>query len=149
MARTVADAATLLGALTGIDPRDDATNGSRGKSAPDYTAFLKVDALRGARVGVVRKYFGFSEALDKLMGDAIDAIKQAGATVIDPVEIATISQLGALEIIVLLFELKADLNRYLAERAIKDGPRTLADVIKFNDANCRMREVSSGWSRSR
>ena len=135
MARTVADAATLLGALTGIDPRDDATNGSRGKSAPDYTAFLKVDALRGARVGVVRKYFGFSEALDKLMGDAIDAIKQAGATVIDPVEIATISQLGASEIIVLLFELKADLNRYLAERGLKDGPRTLADLIKFNDVN--------------
>src|SRR2546421_10758327 len=135
MARTVADAAALLSALAGIDPRDAATNGSRGKSISDYTAFLKSDALRGARVGIVRKYFGFSEPVDKLMADAIDAIKHAGATVIDPVEIATISQLGASEIIVLLFELKADLNRYLAERAIKDGPRTLADVIKFNDAN--------------
>jgi amidase len=135
MARTVADAAALLGPLTGIDPRDPATNDSRGKSVADYTTFLRADALRGARVGVVRKYFGFSEPLDKLMADAIDAIKQAGATVIDPVEIETSSQLGAAEIVVLLFELKAGLNRYLAERALKNGPRTLADIIKFNEAN--------------
>jgi amidase len=69
------------------------------------------------------------------MADAIDAIKHAGATVIDPAAIPTSSQLGAGEIIVLLFELKDGLNRYLAERAVKDGPRTLADVIKFNEAN--------------
>lgn len=135
MARTVADAAALLSALTGIDPRDSATNGSREKTAPDYTPFLKSDALRGARVGVARNYFGFSESVDKLMTGAIDAIKQAGAIVIDPADIATASQLGPAEIIVLLFELKAGLNRYLAERAMKDGPRTLADVIKFNEAN--------------
>jgi amidase len=135
MARTVADAAALLGALTGIDPRDSATNGSRGKAVPDYTAFLKASALRGARVGVVRSYFGFSEPVDKLMAGAIDAIKQAGAILIDPADIATGSQLGPAEIIVLLFELKAGLNRYLGERAMKDGPRTLAEVIKFNEAN--------------
>jgi amidase len=135
MARTVADAAALLGALAGIDPRDAATNDSRGKNVPDYTAFLKADALRGARVGVVRRYFGNSEPLDKLMASAIDALKHAGATVVDPVDVATIPQLGAAEIIVLLFELKANLNRYLGERALKDGPRTLADVIKFNEAN--------------
>lgn len=135
MARTVADAAVLLGALTGIDPRDAVTSGSRGKSVSDYTAFLKADALRGARVGVVRRYFGNYEPLDKLTADAIDAIKHAGATVIDPVDIPTIPQLGTAEMIVLLFELKADLNRYLTERAMKDGPQTLADVIKFNEAN--------------
>jgi amidase len=135
MARTVADAAALLSALTGIDPRDGATNASRGKSAPDYTTFLKADALRGARIGVARNYFGYSEAVDKLMADAIEAIKLAGAIVIDPADIATSSQLGPGEIVVLLFELKAGLNRYLAERALKDGPRTLADVIKFNEAN--------------
>ncbi|MEY2574114.1 MAG: amidase [Verrucomicrobiota bacterium] len=135
MARTVADAAALLGALTGIDPRDPATNSSRGKAAPDYTAFLKTDALRGARIGVARNYFGFSEPVDKLMADAIDAIKRAGATLIDPADIASSSQLGPAENMVLLFELKADLNRYLAERAMKDGPRALADVIKFNEAN--------------
>jgi amidase len=135
MARTVADAAALLSALIGMDPRDAVTNDSRGKTVPDYTAFLKADALRGARVGVVRRYFGSNEPLDKLMAAAIDAITHGGATVIDPVDITTIPQLGAAEIIVLLFELKADLNRYLAERVLKDGPRTLADVIKFNEAN--------------
>jgi amidase len=135
MARTVADAAALLGALTGIDPRDAATNASREKAVSDYTAFLNANALRGARIGVARNYFGFSEPVDKLMTDAIAAIKQAGAIVIDPADIATSSQLGPGEKLVLLFELKAGLNRYLAERAMKDGPRTLADVIKFNEAN--------------
>lgn len=135
MARTVADAAALLSALTGIDPRDPATNGSAGKSAPDYTAFLKADALRGARIGVARNYFGVSEAADKVAMSAIDAMKQAGAIVIDPAEVEMASQLGPAENIVLLFELKAGLNRYLGERAMKDGPRSLADVIKFNEAN--------------
>jgi amidase len=147
MARTVADAAALLGALTGIDPRDAATNVSRGKSVTDYTAFLKADALRGARIGVARNYFGVNESVDKGVMAAIDAIKQAGATVIDPVEIKTASQLGPGEIIVLLFELKADLNRYLAERSMKEGPRTLADVIKFNEANRATELVYFGQDR--
>lgn len=135
MARTVADAAALLGVLTGIDPRDAATNGSRGKAVPDYSTFLKADALRGARLGVARKYFGQNDGVDKAMANAIDVIKQAGAIVIDPADVPTGAELGPAEIIVLLFELKAGLNNYLAERAIKDGPRTLADVIKFNEAN--------------
>src|SRR5256714_12660462 len=71
MARTVADAAALLSAMTGIDPRDAATNGSRGKAAPDYTAFLKADSLRGARIGVARKSFGRNNRVDKLAGGAI------------------------------------------------------------------------------
>jgi len=135
MARTVADAALLLSALTGIDPRDSATNGSRGKAAADYTTFLDPNALRGARIGVARKYFGLNDRSDKLMADAIEVIRKAGATVVDPADIETSSQLGAGEVLVLLFELKAGLNSYLAERAMKDGPRTLADVIKFNEAN--------------
>lgn len=69
------------------------------------------------------------------MANTIDAIKQGGAVVIDPVDIPTSSQLGPGEKVVLLFELKAGLNRYLAERAMKDGPRSLAAVIKFNEAN--------------
>ncbi|MEY2507202.1 MAG: amidase [Verrucomicrobiota bacterium] len=141
MARTVADAAALLSALTGIDARDGATNASRGKAVPDYTAVLDANALRGGRIGVARNYFGFSEPVDKLMAEAIDAMKRAGAIMIDPADIATSAQLGPGEKIVLLFELKADLNRYLAERAMKDGPRTLADVIKFNEAK-RATEMS-------
>ena len=133
MARTVVDAAALLSALIGSDPRDSATDASRGKSVSDYTTLLKADALRGARVGVVRDYFGASEPVDKLVEDAIDAIKHAGAIVLDPVKIPTIRQLGDAEKIVLLFELKANLNRYLAERAMNEGPRSLTDVIKFNE----------------
>ena len=135
MARTVADAAALLTALTGIDPRDPATISSRRDAAPDYTAFLKPDALRGARIGVARKFFGVNERLDKAITNAIEAIKHAGATVIEPVDVPTGSELAAAEILVLLFELKAGLNSYLAERALKEGPRTLADLIKFNEAN--------------
>ncbi|HZE14051.1 MAG TPA: amidase [Chthoniobacterales bacterium] len=135
MARTVADAAVLLSALTGMDPRDAATNGSRGTAAADYTAFLDANALRGARIGVARKYFGQNDRSDKLMADAIEVIKKAGATVVDPADIETASKIGPAEILVMLFELKAGLNSYLAERAMKDGPRTLADVIKFNEAN--------------
>ncbi|HEX4639960.1 MAG TPA: amidase family protein, partial [Chthoniobacterales bacterium] len=125
----------LLSVLTGIDPRDLATSASRGKAVPDYTVFLKADALRGARIGVARRFFGNNERLDKAITDAISVIKQAGATVIDPADVPTGSELGPAEVLVLLFELKAGMNRYLAERAIKDGPRTLADVIKFNEAN--------------
>jgi amidase len=140
MARTVTDAATLLGALTGVDPRDAATNESRGKAMADYTGALKPDALRGARIGVARKYFGFSDRVDKLMADAIDAMKRAGATIVDPADIVTGSQLDAAENLVLLFEFKADLNKYLAERGTREGARTLAELIKFNDAN-REREM--------
>jgi amidase len=104
MARTVVDAAVLLGALIGIDPRDAVTNGSRGKAVADYTTFLNPNALRGARIGVARNYFGYSESVDKAMADAIEAIKQAGATVMDPADIPTASQLGPAEKLVLLFE---------------------------------------------
>jgi len=135
MARTVADAAALLSALTGIDPRDPATKGSRGKAVPDYTVFLDANALRGARIGVARQYFGLNDGVDKLMENAIEVIKKAGATLIDPANVDTNTQLGPGEIVVLLFELKAGLNKYLAERAMKEGPRTLTDVIKFNDTN--------------
>ncbi|HEY2140121.1 MAG TPA: amidase [Chthoniobacterales bacterium] len=135
MARTVADAAALLCALAGIDARDAVTQSSHGNAVSDYAALLNPNALRGARLGVARNYFGFSERVDKLMADAIDAMKQAGAIMIDPADIATSSQLGPAEMLVLLFELKDGLNRYLAERAMKDGPRTLADIIKFNEAN--------------
>jgi amidase len=140
MARTVADAAALLSALTGFDARDGATADSRGKAQADYTRFLDANALKGARVGVARKYFGFNDRVDKLMADAIDALKRAGATVVDPADIPTGSQLDAAELQVLLFEFKANLNKYLAGRGTKPGARTLAELIKFNDEN-RAREM--------
>jgi amidase len=140
MARTVSDAATLLGVLAGADARDAATSESRGKAQADYTRYLTATSLRGARIGVARKYFGFSDRVDKLMKDAIDLMKREGAIIVDPADIPTGSQLDAAENTVLLFEFKADLNKYLQERGTREGARTLAELIKFNEDN-RAREM--------
>ena len=134
MARTVADAATLLGALTGVDSRDDATAASAGQSRTDYTTFLDANGLKGARLGVCRSHFmGYSPATDALMQTAIDALKRAGAVIVDPADIATAGQTDDSEFAVLLYEFKADLNRYLADWAPGGGPKTLEDLIAFNE----------------
>jgi amidase len=135
MCRTVRDATIVLGALTGIDAEDAATSASRERSYTDYTQFLKADGLRGARIGVVRKRFGFHEAVDKVMETALDAIKKEGAILVDPAEVDTWGKFGDTEFAVLLYELKADLNAYLA-RLGPDAPvKTLKDIIDFNDRN--------------
>jgi amidase len=139
MARTVADAVMLLNALAGIDPRDRATQTSSGKSHADYTRFLDAGGLRGARIGVARKFFGFSERVDKLMSEAIDALKGAGATVIDPADLPSHGKYDDSEFEVLLYEFKADLNKYLAERGA-GVPRSLKELIEFNERN-RAREM--------
>jgi len=139
MARTVADAATLLGALAGIDARDRATQGSRGKSHPDYTRFLDPAGLRGARIGVARKFFGFNDRVDKLMSDAIDALKGAGAILVDPADLPSHGKYDDSEFEVLLYEFKTDINKYLAERG-GGVPRSLKELIEFNERN-REREM--------
>jgi len=140
MTRTVRDATILLGALTGIDPRDPATAASEGKSHTDYTRFLDADGLRGMRLGVLRKLFGFSEKVDKVLDAALDAMTRAGAVLVDPVEFPSKERVDESEIEVLLFELKADLNAYLAGLGAKAPVKTLADVIEFNEKN-RDREM--------
>ncbi len=135
MCRTVRDAAILLGALTGVDADDRATAASAGKSFSDYTPFLDAGGLRGARIGVVRKYFGFNDAVDRVMESALDAMKQEGAILIDPAEIATFGKGGNLEFTIFLYELKADLKAYLA-RLGPDAPvKSLQEVIEFNEKN--------------
>jgi amidase len=133
MARNVRDAAVLLTALAGVDPRDSATAASAGKAAPDYTRFLDPNGLRGARIGVARKYFGANEAQDQLMNTLIAAMKRYGAEIIDPVDLPTHGKFDDTEFLVLLYELKADLNAYLAARP--GAPAWLKDIIDFNDAN--------------
>ena len=133
MARTVSDAATLLGALTGADSRDDATAASAGQSRSDYTTFLEPNGLKGARLGVCRSHFmGYSQGTDALMETAIDVLKRAGAVIVDPADIATAGQTDDSEFAVLLYEFKADLIRYLADWA-PGGPKTLEDLIAFNE----------------
>jgi amidase len=133
MARTVTDAAILLGALAGLDPRDAATNDSRGKSEADYTKFLDRDGMRGARIGIARKFFGFSEQVDKLLNASIDEMKRLGAVVLDPADIPTTGKFDASEFEVLLYEFKADLNAYLAGLGPRAPVRSLKEIIEFND----------------
>ena len=132
MARTVRDAALLLGAMTGIDPRDSATSASARHIAPDYTATLDADALRGKRLGVVRSYFGFDPGVDRLMEASLAAIKEAGAILIDPVVLPNAGKYDDSEGVVLRYEFKADIAAYLATRTGNDVPRSLAALIDYN-----------------
>ncbi len=132
IARTVRDAATLLTALAGVDPGDGATTLSLGKTA-DYTQFLDPNGLRGARIGIARKYFGFSDLVDSVMERAIEAMKSAGAEIVDPADLPSHGKFDDSELTVQLYELKADLNAYLAAQT--GGPKSLAEIIDFNDRN--------------
>ncbi|HEU4994314.1 MAG TPA: amidase [Gemmatimonadaceae bacterium] len=138
MARTVTDAAILLGALAGADADDAATAPSRSHGVADYRQFLKADGLRGARIGVGRNYFGFNAQVDRIMDDGIAAMRSAGAVIVDPANLATKGKFDDAEFDVLLFEFKADLNAYLARSA--SPHKTLAALIQFNAQN-RDREM--------
>ncbi len=132
MARCVADAAAVLSALTGVDADDDATAASRGKAAADYTKFLDRDGLRGARIGVPRnRYFGYSTATDALIDAALGLMREHGAVIVDPIDLDI--RLGDASYSVLLYEFKADLEKYFAGLATSPGIHTLADVIAFNE----------------
>ncbi len=135
MCRTVRDAATLLGALTGVDSDDSATAASTGKSYTDYAQFCDANGLKGARIGVARKYFGFSDGVDAVMESALDAMKKQGAVIVDPAEIETLGKFDDSELLVFMYELKADLNNYLAQLGPGAPVHTLKDVIEFNDRN--------------
>jgi amidase len=135
MCRTVRDAAILLGALTGADPDDPYTAESARKSHTNYSSFLDPNGLKGARVGVVRKYFGFSDGVDGIVAEAIDVMKKQGATVIDPAELATFGKFDDTETLVLNYELKTDMNKYLARLGPASPVKTLQDVIDFNNRN--------------
>jgi amidase len=136
MTRTVRDAAILLNAMIGVDPRDPPTARGRTKGFKDYTQFLNADGLRGARIGVAReKYFGYSATADKVVDEAIQQLKRLGAVIIDPANIPTAGKFDDSEFEVLLYEFKADLNAYLSALGPKAPVRTLKDIIDFNDAN--------------
>ena len=137
LCRTVRDAAILLGALTGVDEEDKATAESRGKSYADYTQFLVADGLRGARIGVVRGTFGFSGAVDALMGAALEVLKAQGAVLVDPAEIETRGKFDESESTVFMYELKADLNAYLARLGPRAPVHTLQEIIEFNEKTPR------------
>jgi amidase len=135
MCRTVHDAAILLSALTGVDPEDSATTASAGKSHTDYAQFCDPNGLEGARIGVARKYFGFSEAVDALMSESLEVMKKQGATIVDPADIPTLGKFDDSEMTVFLYELKTDLNAYLARLGPNAPVKSLKDIIEFNEHN--------------
>ena len=143
MARTVRDAALVLGVLAGTDPNDPATADSDRLGLTDYTPFLEPDGLRGMRIGVARSFLGFHDAVDQVMESALEAMQAAGAVIVDPVDLRPtgrpapggFSSLGAAEAEVLLYEFKAGLNAYLAGRGPGAEVRSLADLIAFNERN--------------
>ena len=141
MARTVGDAAILLEAMSGRDPDDPATTVMASGKPFDRGAALTGGALKGARIGVARKrYFGYSPATDRLVQTAIVKLEELGAVIVDPVEIATAAQLDECELEVLLYEFKADLNKYLGARSSTEPVRSLSDLIAFNERE-RAREM--------
>ncbi len=132
MARTVSDAVILLNGMVGTDKKDSITSQSSTKGKKDYTKFLDKNGLKGARIGVIRQYFGRNSRLDELMNKNIKKLEKAGAILID-VQFPDLQNFGDDEYEVLLYEFKADLNKYLAERGGKYN--TLEKLIKFNKDN--------------
>lgn len=135
MARTVADAAILLGAMTGVDTADSATRLSRKRALSNYTKFLDRDGLKGARIGVARNMAGTNPRIMKIFDFCIEVMKKLGAEVIDPADVPNFDKFGKTELDVLHYEFKADLNKYL--KSLSDGARvhSMEDVIAFNEEN--------------
>ncbi len=133
LARCVADAAALLGALEGYDPEDPASRKNGGNAG--YARFLDPGGLKGMRIGLARNLFGFHDRVDALMENAAAVMKSCGALIIDPADIPNIDSLGGLELEILLYEFKTDLNRYLSKRKAETRTLSLEALIQFNERN--------------
>lgn len=135
MARTVADAAILLSVLTGADDEDSATQSVKGKGFTDYTQFLNPDGMKGARIGVARQFCNVMEAVDRQFNNLLDEMKRLGATIIDPLEAAGFKKFREFEFEVLMYDFKADLNKYLSALAPDVRVHSLKELIEFNERN--------------
>jgi amidase len=135
MARTVADAAILLGAMTGVDSADAASRLSRKKVMSNYTKSLDRDGLNGARIGVARNMAGTNPRLLRIFEFCIEVLKKLGAEVIDPADVPHFDKYDRTEMEVLLYEFKADLNKYLGSLPAQARVHSLEDVIRFNEEN--------------
>lgn len=131
MARTVADAATLLGAMTGVDEMDPLTRSSVKRTYRDYSKFLDKNGLKDARIGVARNMVGTDPRILRIFESAVDVMKKLGAVIIDPTDVPNFNKFGKTEVEVLHYEFKADLNKYLGGANAR--VKTMAEVIKFNE----------------
>jgi amidase len=133
MARTVRDAAILLGALTGVDADDKATADSQDRRVDDYTKGLAAEGLKGTRIGVARNYFGSHDGQDAVIAEALEVMKRQGATLIDTTDLPKSDRFGEAESMVFQYEMKEGLNAYLARLGAKAPVRTVADIVAFNE----------------
>jgi amidase len=134
LARTVADAALLLGIISGPDASDAASAAANGRFESDYTRYLAHDGLRNARLGIARNFFADNVPLNRILDDCVSQLRAAGAVIVDPVDLHAAAGPDGAELEVLLYELKADLNRYLSRLPENFRVHTLADIIRFNEA---------------
>lgn len=135
MTRTVADAAILLGAMTGVDAGDPATRPSKKRGLSNYAKFLELDGLKGARIGVARNMAGSNPRITKIFETCLDAMKHLGAVIVDPADVKYFDKFSDSEMEVLHFEFKADLNAYLGELDPGVRVHSMGDVIRFNEEN--------------
>jgi amidase len=135
MARTVEDAAILLGAMTGVDERDSATRSNKKRGHSNYTKFLDRDGLKGARIGVARNMSGTDQRIIRIFETCIEAMQYLGAVIIDPANVPSFDKFGKTEGEVLHYEFKADLNKYLKSLPNDARVHYMEDVIKFNEEN--------------
>jgi len=131
----VTDAVTILSALIGVDPRDPATELSSSHLNKNYSDPIKSSNLQGLRIGVGRQYFGFHEKVDAVMEDSIRVLEKLGATIVDKTEIPNRRAVNSPSFQVLLYEFKADLNRYLEELGPEAPVKSLEEIIRFNEEN--------------
>jgi amidase len=152
MTRTVRDAAVLLGAACGVDPRDGATAASAGRFRADYTRFLDAGGLKGARLGIVRNLPGFDDRVLARFAEAIEALKAGGAEIVDPANLPNLDTGSVFQeapMIVLNYEFKANINRYFASLGPNAPVKSLTDLIAFNEAHRDRELVYFGQERLR
>ena len=135
MARTVEDVAILLGAMTGMDERDPATRSSKKRAFANYTKFLELDGLKGARIGVARNMAGSNPHIIRIFETCIEVLEHLGAIIIDPADIPNLNKFRKTEMEVFHYEFKADLNKYLKSLPAEARVHSMEDVIKFNEEN--------------
>ena len=147
MTRTVRDAAILLGGAVGVDPRDEATSRSEGNFHTDYAQFCDPAGLQGARIGVARSFTGFDPRVTALFENAIGAMGDAGAVIVDPANLPEAAWNDELPLLLLEYEFKTDLNAYLATLGPDVRVKTLADIIEFNEQNAELEMPHFGQQR--
>jgi amidase len=134
LARSVEDAAILLGAISGADPEDAASAAAGNRFVADYRPYLNPDGLRGARLGIARKFFAENDSMNAFLDGCVAALSRAGAIIVDHADLPEHGAWEAPEQEVLLYEFKADLNAYLARLPESFPVRSLEALIAFNEA---------------